>query len=310
MRHNVRWTNAWAGFLERQVRSRLVGQRRPLLAGYKLTLQCNLGCIHCPFWRRKSDQLDYAGACRVLHRLHDLGVRILIFEGGEPLLWRDGQYRLEDLLKYAKTLFWSVGVTTNGTLPLPVEADVIWVSVDGLEETTCRIRGPIFAKQMENIGQSRHRRLFANVTINRLNVAEVPSLVQFLAQRVRGITIQFYYPYGDEADLLVPSDQRAEVLDRLITMKRQGYPLLDSYRALTLLKRPGWRCHSWLIASAEPDGEVQQGCYLKGRAPITCDLCGFAAHVEMSLAYDLDPGALRAGLRIFGLLPGFATRQN
>jgi len=299
----LRRARALAGFPALELRSRLLGRRRPLLAGYKVTHRCNLSCVHCPFWKRGGTDLGYDAACGVIDGLHGAGARLLVLEGGEPMLWRDGDRDLADLVAYAKRRFWAVGVTTNGTLPLPDEADVVWVSVDGLEETTRRIRGPVFSLQMENIAASRHRRLFANITVSTLNCAEVPALVEHLAGRVRGITLQFYYPFEGDAGLLVPGGERAALLERLIAMKRQGYPLLDSQRALAALKRPGWRCHPWLIASAEPDGRIRQGCYLSGRGPIACDRCGFAAHVEMSLAYDLHPGAMLAGLRIFGLLP-------
>ncbi|MHB0878500.1 MAG: radical SAM protein [Anaerolineae bacterium] len=293
-----------AGFLAMQVRSRLLRQRRSLLAGYKLTSRCNLICAHCPFWRRRSPDLGFAGVTGVLDRLHAAGARLLVLEGGEPLLWRDGSHGFDDVVRYAKRLFWTVGVTTNGTLPLPQTPDVVWVSIDGLEETTRRIRGDVFATQMERLAASQHRRLYANITINAWNVGEVPALVRHLADRVRGITVQFYYPYEGESELVVPWDRRAQVLDELIAAKRAGLPLLDSVAALRGLKRPGWRCHPWLVASAEPDGAITQGCYLKGRGPIACDLCGFAAHLEMSLAYDFHPAAMAAGIRIFGLLPG------
>ncbi|NPV09494.1 MAG: DUF3463 domain-containing protein [Anaerolineae bacterium] len=294
----------FVGFPLRLLEARVLGRRRPLLSGYKITQRCNLHCVHCPFWRRPGPEPNAQEARIVLDRLHAAGVRLLIFEGGEPLLWRDGDAGLGDLVRYAKERFWSVGVISNGTLPLPDDPDVVWVSVDGLEETTARIRGPIYQRQMENIERSRHPRLYANVTISTLNVAEVPALVEELASRVRGITIQFYYPYEDDLSLFVPFDQRRELLERLIEMKRKGYPLLDSEDALRALQAPGWRCHPWLVSNANPDGSIQQGCYLKGRGPVACERCGFAAHVEMSLAFDLNPGALRAGLTIFGLGPG------
>ena len=92
------------------------------------------------------------------------------------------------------------------------------------------------------------------------------------------------------------------MLERLIALKREGYPLLDSVAALQHLKDNTWRCHPWLIANVEPDGRLTQGCYLLNRADVTCQECGFAAHVEASLAYDLVPSAIWSGIRVFGLL--------
>ncbi len=307
MQDALRSLRAAFGFPAREVEARLLGRRRPLLAGYKLTYRCNLQCRHCPFWQLQSPDPDFSAARSVVDELYRRGVRILILEGGEPLLWRDGEAGLSDLIGYAQERFWSVGVVTNGTLPLPEEPDVLWVSVDGLEVTTRRIRGPIYHRQMAELAASTHPRLFANITVSALNVSEIPALAETLASRVKGITIQFYYPYQGEDDLVVPFDQRAALLDRLLAMKAGGYPLLDSRKALRQLREPGWRCHSWLVANADPDGTIHQGCYLKGRGPVACRHCGFAAHLEMSLAYDLDPGALLAGLRIFGLLSNRPT---
>ncbi len=281
-----------------------MGRRRPLLAGYKVTHRCNLRCRHCPFWQLAGPEPTLDEAKGVVDRLYAVGARILILEGGEPLLWRDGEHRLDEIVTYAKRSYWSVGVVTNGTLPLPPGADVIWVSIDGLEETTRAIRGPIYHRQMATIADSRHRRIYANITVSTLNVAEVPALVEEISGRVRGITIQFYYPYDEDMTLFVPWEARRAVLERLVEMKRAGYPLLDSVAALRALERPGWRCHPWLVASAEPDGTIQRGCYLTGRGPIACEQCGFAAHVEMSMAFDLRPGAVWSGIRVFGLGSG------
>ncbi len=283
--------------------ARFLGRKRPLLAGFKVTHRCNCRCAACPFWRRPAPDIPFDRAVATLDRLQEAGVRLLIFEGGEPFLWRDGDRGLEDLVVEAKRRFLRVGVTTNGTFPLEGSADILWVSIDGLQETHDRLRGPgVFERAVAHIEASSHPRIYANVTISRANVDEVPDLVRFLAGRVRGITVQFYYPYPESEDLWLPRERRRAVLDELIRLKRAGYPLLDSVTALERLKDNTWRCHPWLIASADPDGTVTQGCYLLNRAEVACARCGFAAHVEMSLAYDLHPAAVWTGMKTFGLV--------
>ena len=43
--------------------ARLRKQRRPILAGFKITHRCNLRCIHCPFWKRPMErELDFNAA--------------------------------------------------------------------------------------------------------------------------------------------------------------------------------------------------------------------------------------------------------
>ena len=231
------------------------------------------------------------------------GVRLCIFEGGEPFVWRDGDATIHDVVELVSDRFRSVGISTNGTFPLDAPADTIWVSVDGLEETHDRIRGAgSFDLVVKNMTRSKHPNLYANICINELNREEIPALVEFLAPLVKGITIQFHYPYGSTGEtdpLYTGGPGRARVLDRLTAMKRDGYPVADSFRCLEALKAPAWRCHDRLLVSVEPDGTVRRGCYVKGRGDINCRYCGFAAHAELSMAFSLYPGPFLSGRRIF-----------
>ncbi len=295
----------YAYFVLHNLRCRLLGHRIPLLASFKLTYRCNLRCRGCPFWRLPhDDELDLAGVIATLDRLHDMGVRLIIFEGGEPLLWRDAAgHTVQEVVRAARERFFCVGMTTNGVLPIAPITDITWVSLDGLRETHNANRGPTFDRVMANIAATAHPRLYVNITINRLNWQDIPDLVRLLAAKptVKGITIQFYYPYEGTEDLWLPRPERHQVLDELIALKRQGYPIACSKPSLEALKDNTWRCHPWLIASAGPDGRITHGCYLENRtANIACDRCGFAAHAEISLAYDAGLRSINAGRRIFG----------
>jgi MoaA/NifB/PqqE/SkfB family radical SAM enzyme len=289
-------------FLVHNLACRLAGRCRPLLGGVKLTHACNLRCRACPFWKMGGPPIGLVELRRSLDDLYAIGVRLLIFEGGEPLLWRDAEYKLADILReeQAKRRFFSLGVTTNGTLPLDVPADIVWVSVDGLQPTHDCLRGPVFDKVIANIEASSHPRLLAHVTVNTWNCGELPELVRYLGERVRGITVQFYYPYEGTEDLSLSRDQRQSAVETLIALKHKGYPLLNSVAALRALVDNTWACHPWLLANVEPDGSLTQGCYLTNRSAISCERCGFSAHVELSLAYDWNPQAIVAGSRVFG----------
>ncbi|UCE19555.1 MAG: radical SAM protein [Gemmatimonadota bacterium] len=287
-------------FLKHNLEARLLKRRRPLLAGFKITNRCNLRCRVCPFWKMADDNVPYTLALGVMDKLYAGGVRLLILEGGEPLIWKDEDKVFEDLVREAKTRFFCTGVTTNGLLPLETSADTVWVSVDGLRDTHNYNRGNSFDRVMANIESSSHPKILANITINRVNCKEIPELIEFLDGRVKGITIQFYYPYEGTQDLWVERPERVWVLDELMRLKGEGYAILDSYITLEALKENTWRCHSWLIANAEPDGSINYGCYLKNRADISCAKCGFAAHTEISKAYDWNLQAIRAGSKIFG----------
>jgi MoaA/NifB/PqqE/SkfB family radical SAM enzyme len=278
----------------------LTRRRKPFLASYKLTYRCNLRCRQCPFPDLQGGDMRYDAVIATLDRLYERGDRLVIFEGGEPMLWRDGRRSIHDVVAEARRRFFCTGMTTNGTLPLDVATDILWVSVDGFAETHNRLRGAdIFAQVIANARASRHPRLYAHLTANRLNAAELPDLVRFLADIFKGITVQVYYPYSRDDALFVPTGERVRLLERLIELKHQGYPLLNSIPALKALMHNTWRCADWLVDCANPDGTLWQGCYLKGRAEIDCARCGFSPYTEISLAHRGNIAAIQARIRIF-----------
>ncbi len=278
----------------------LSGKKKPLLASYKLTYRCNLRCQQCPFPGYAGADPTFEQVRQTLDQLRRRGNRLVIFEGGEPLLWKDRAFGFNDVARYARQRFACVGVTTNGTLPLDIETDVLWVSLDGFAATHNRLRqAEIFERVIENIRRSPHPRLFAHITANAENAAEIPDLVRYLSTLVKGITVQFYYPYGADDRLFLPWKERQALLDQLIQLKKAGYPVLNSTASLRALGENTWRCLPWLIDCANPDGNITQGCYLRNRADIDCEKCGFSPYTEASLAFRGNPLAILAGMKIF-----------
>ena len=287
-------------YLARDILFHHLFRRRPLLASYKLTYRCNLRCQQCPFPSYSAPDPSYIQVCDTLDRMHSRGDRLVIFEGGEPLLWRDGEHTFADVVRYARQRFACVGATTNGTLPLDVNTDILWVSLDGLAPTHNRLRGAeIFDTVIAHIRAAKHPRLYAHITANAENHAEIPDLMRFLAGEVKGITLQFYVPYGADDRLFLPWAERRALLEAVMSLKREGLPVLNSLPALHALRDNRWRCQSWRIDCANPDGTLWNGCYLQGRAAVDCSKCGFSPYTEMSLAFQGNPLAVLAGMKIF-----------
>lgn len=275
-------------------------KKKPFLCSYKLTYNCNLKCDQCPFHTMKSKDPSFEEVKETLDLLYDRGNRIIVFEGGEPMLWKDGSYDIHDIVKAAKNKFFSVGMTTNGTLPLDVDTDILWVSIDGFKDMHNSLRNSnIFDKVMKNIKSSSHPKLFAHITVNSKNYSEVPELTKFLQKNVKGTTIQFYYPYNNKDELFLDFDKRERLLENIITLKKEGYSVLNSYAGLEAMKRNKWKCIDWLVDNANPDGSIVHGCYLKDRTDRDCSKCGFSPHVEISLAYKGNLKAIKAGVDIF-----------
>ncbi len=289
----------------------LLRRRIPLVASFKLTYRCNLRCAVCPYHRRGGEArggearagISWRRALAALAELERLGCRFVIFEGGEPLLWRDGARDFSSLAERARRMFLRVGVTTNGTLPLDVPVDLLWVSLDGARAQHDRRRDGSFERAVENIRLARRRAVFVHYTVNRENIDDIFRLALALRgePHVRGITFQLVYTYRDSpVDLSLCPAERERAVRTVLELKRSGSPpVLNSCGTLRRMVRNDWRCRGWMFANVDPDGRVRTGCYLAGRGEIDCRRCGFTPVAEASRAFTLHPGALQAGWRIF-----------
>lgn len=284
------------------VRRLLTGRVSPMLAGYKITHRCNLKCVHCPYWKRQGDELGWNGVKSTMERLRSTGAVILIIEGGEPMLWRDGARGIADVIDHAHRLFPCVCMTTNGVTPFDhLELSRVWVSLDGPESIHDTVRGAgVYAKVIENLGKVKGSRGFVSFTVSSLNYEHAPQLIRDLKGIAEGVTVQFYYPYGGLPDpLFVSVEERGGLLDELVALKAAGYPVANSVASLQEMKKARWTCYDELLVNANPDGTVELGCYLKNRGPAECARCGFTAHNEISLAFRGNFRAIMAGLKIF-----------
>jgi MoaA/NifB/PqqE/SkfB family radical SAM enzyme len=128
---------------------------KPVLCNYYLTYRCNAKCGFCDIWERPSPYVTLEAAAQNLADLRRLGVRIIDFTGGEPLLHRE----VGGLLQMAKDLGFITTLTTNGLLyPKRAEAlrglvDMLHFSLDAADaHTHDTMRGvACFDKVMESI---------------------------------------------------------------------------------------------------------------------------------------------------------------
>ncbi len=295
----------WAfDLLDFYFRRKILRQKIPLLASFKLTYRCNLSCSACPFHGRAAENnshITWDGAVDALDALKSRGTRIVVFEGGEPFLWRDGNHGLHDLVVYAKKRFLRVAVTTNGTFPLDVPADVVWVSIDGLNGTHDRLRSGSFERIWSNLKSAEHPRVLVHFTMNRLNWRELDQLAEKLkyVPAVKGLSVQLFYPYDQgESSLALLPNERKSALENVIRLKK-SYPIINSERCLKAMIGNNWRCHDDVLINVDPDGKLTQGCYVKNRGKVNCRECGFTPVAEASGALDLQPGSILTGWKAY-----------
>ncbi len=127
----------------------------PILCNYYLTYRCNASCSFCDIWERPSPYITLENAKKNLADLHKLGVKVIDFTGGEPLLHR----QLDELCAETKRLGMITTVTSNALLyPKYAErlrglVDMLHFSLDSPDaDEHDRSRGvKCFDKVMESI---------------------------------------------------------------------------------------------------------------------------------------------------------------
>ncbi|MBC7107508.1 MAG: radical SAM protein [Methanomassiliicoccales archaeon] len=271
------------------LKSRL-GLKKPLVNTMIINYECNLRCKHCSIVAHAEElpgpkSMSYELAVREMKEHYENGARILFFEGGEPTLWRNGSKELKDLIAAGKEIgYFVVGYTTNGTREIVETSDVISVSLDGPKEVHEEVRGHgTFDSLMKNLERTNHPNIFANMVITKMNVNSVKETIELVSEnhKIRGIMINFLTPPPNSIALDI--QEKRKVVDLVLTMKRQGYPILNTDRALKELLEEDYsqKCPYWVSAFVLPDGSKYFGCPLQNT--ISCKQCGFNAVREYRL---------------------------
>lgn len=280
-----------------------IGKReKPLQTVLFITDYCNLKCKHCTesghagtiikSYQQIREELEYS---------YQQGSRFVDFEGGEPTLWRDGDRRLNDLILLAKKIgFFSTTVTTNGQRPFDhLEADSIWVSLDGYKKYHDLIRGEgAFEKLHRNIASCHHPAVSVNMAINKMNYRSVPDVIRYATANphIRSVSLNFHTPYPGTEHMALDWETRVRVIDRIIRMKREGYAIMNSVSGLNCMKQHNFEKSCWIANFILADGTRLSEC--PGKAAGICDQCGFSMAGEMNSLMKLRPDTVLAGLRL------------
>jgi MoaA/NifB/PqqE/SkfB family radical SAM enzyme len=230
-----------------------------------------------------------------------MGSRFVDFEGGEPTIWHDGEHNINSLIRLAKDIgFFSTTVTTNAFRSFnDSEADSIWVSLDGLGHYHDSIRGKgVFEKLVKNIEESGHPDLSVNMVVNALNYDSVDETIEFVKNslHIKAISINFHTPYEGTEDMFLDWDIRCQVIDKVISYKKKGYPIINSVSGLKLMKHNNFKKQCWVSNFILADGTRLTEC--SGKTAGICDKCGLCMAGEMRSVMTLKPDTIFAGMKL------------
>jgi len=193
----------------------------PYLVSYAFTKKCNLKCKHCysdATDEFAQDELSTNKAEKVLDELADLGIKLLIFDGGEPLCREDIFY----LAKYALEKGLRTVIGSNGTL---INMDVakqlkssgimaVQISIDGAKAQThdwFRGEDGSFNKAMEGAKACKATGLpfQFGMTIRRGTLNEIPDMLK-LAVDTGATAAEFF-------DLVQVQRVKSEIPNEVLT---------------------------------------------------------------------------------------------
>jgi radical SAM family uncharacterized protein len=301
------------------------GGKAPVIAGHKLLYRCNLECGMCPFWRREDENLlTVDDEVRMMNTLVRAGVSFLGFEGGEPLLRRD----LPEILAESHQRF-HTSVVTNGWLlrnridDLAPYLDLLFVSLDGIGDLHDRLRGipGSFRKAVEGIRAVRGRvPVGISSTITNENMDDAEKVVALAQKLGVQVTFQVAYNYSSAQNLTPAGQKLRETLERLLALKEQGAPIMESREYFTSVinswyRGIPWRCKPWMTMNVDPQGRIVMPCYTlreygggayvwdvdihelwnayQWEAYERCNKCALACYLEPSLFSWTNPTMIR-----------------
>lgn len=225
---------------------------RPIQVYGIVNTRCNTRCRMCSYWRG-TDHVEKPAAVwkRALSSLKSFSPFCHInFSGGEPLMKRD----FFEILSHCRNIGISAGVTTNGLLLndriiariLDSRPFNVNVSIDSMDpQTNDSLRGApgSLHKVLGNIENlqgaiTRSRsevRIVIKPTVSAANLGGLSRIVEYARQSgLTGVNFQPINDWSPECkDLIeVERDSLNATIERLIAMKRDGYPVMNAEGAL------------------------------------------------------------------------------
>lgn len=283
-------------------KTRILGNENPLQSVIFISDRCNLRCKHCHIVNDHTPtERSYEEIRDDLQYSYDKGSRFVDFEGGEPILWRDGDRDINDLIRLAKSIgFFSTTVTTNAQLPFNhCEADSIWVSMDGIGSFHDAIRGEgSFDRLEKNVNALTRKRVSVNMVVNSLNYTNVADCLAYAKKspHIASISMNFHTPYAGSEHLFLDWELREAVIDTIISHKKKGYPIMNSISGLRKMRDNNFKKYCWVTNFILADGTRLTEC--TGKTAGICDRCGLCMAGEMHSVFHFKPDTIWSALKL------------
>lgn len=213
--------------------------KSPVYTFLEVTQNCNLTCKHCynQSGSPRDNELSTGELVHLLDELAKMEVFCVFFTGGEPLMRND----IADLLSYAGSLGFEVGLITNGTLiteklleKIPHNT-VIGISLDGIENHSKMRGGVSFDDMVKKFMLVKKANMFFSLltTITKDNIDELEGIFKWSLENEVVFSLQDCLPVGrahSNMNLLLDTSDFAKVTRIIIIEEEVEELLVDAYR--------------------------------------------------------------------------------
>lgn len=259
--------------------------KKPILGSIILTDYCNLNCKHCAVNNINKIIYSYRDILEEMNNLYNEGIRILLFYGGETLIWKDHNKTIHDLIKKAKQIgFLIVNIVTNGTIDLDIPyADTIFLSLDGTKENHNFIRGNTFDTILHNISKATSSNICVYMAVNNVNYKDIEPLCKLVKKtpNLKSISFNFHTPYKGTEWLSLTNEQKVKAVNSIKSMIKEGYPVFNLYSALDYYLEDNWKrpCYQCIVSENKRRFTCGRCIEVEG----LCKKCGYLFALEFSL---------------------------
>jgi MoaA/NifB/PqqE/SkfB family radical SAM enzyme len=306
-------------------------KKRPFVLSHGVNANCNMRCKFCEYWKETGKEPSRDDVFRLLDDAKEFGIGIYNAWTTEPLLRKD----LPQIMAYAKKLGMVTSMVTNGKLLYErveelEDVDYLSVSVDGTESYR-EIRRMNFETLLKGLRkaievrklQKQKNPILMNCVLTGKNLDDIETLI-LLAEKL-GVKVSFEplheFP-GISQEIwneigIRDKEKFRSTVDRIIEMKEQGYPIINSKTYLRMVRdeKMDYKCWASCIiinvthdgiaetcrVHQEPLGNIMKDGFEKvwkdsaqQRKEIVenCKGCLFFGYVENSLMQSFNPEVL------------------
>jgi len=307
----------------------LFKQRKPFFISWAITERCNLRCRYCNAWKSQSLELQTYQIIEIIKSLSKMGMKMIRFTGGEPLLRED----IGTIINFCQTTGILTYLSTNGILlPKRIEEirniDSINLSLDGPEDIHDYIRGQGAHKKVIDaieLAKNNNVAISLSTTLSSANL----SCIEYLLGIAKKYKIKIFFQpsskivlYGKEPNPVAPeANQYRQAISQLMRFKLRNKSIGNSMAGLKHLYN--WPNKTYIncvagkfICKLDSKGNVKpcsrfilknnnlnitensiKHCFNQLYSPY-CGECWCSSFVELNLVLGFNMSALMNSLKI------------